>query len=85
MKILPSLFLAGCLRVQSDVDLTQCPSELEELKSACAGAEVIGRHKNMELYKAVDDLQKCVGEKVRILCQDPGLGEVKTLSITKTE
>lgn len=78
-KILPLLTLTGCLVTHSDLTEEQeahCQPQIEALEQSCEA-------QNGTFKKTVDDARLCLGEQVRILCQDPGPFEPKILTIQK--
>ena len=83
MNILPTLLLSGCVITHSDVDLSQCSPEVENVKQACLHANVIGENSNPDLDFAVAQAKICLGTRVKILCSDPGLGEPRVITYRK--
>lgn len=74
MKTLPTLFLlTACSQVDPDLE-AKCPKEVQALQQSCDA-------QNGTFKKTVDDARMCLGEQVKILCQDPGLGDKKILTI----
>lgn len=74
---LAPLLLAGC--TFNDVDLPEkikarCETELSALEISCDAW-------NGTFDKAVNDARVCIGEDVRILCQNVGYGEPHILTI----
>lgn len=83
MRLLPLLALAGCVKVDSNVDLSDCIPETERVEQTCYEADVRGENNNAPLKTAIDELKSCLGEKVKVVCKDPGLGEPRILAINK--
>ena len=77
LKNLTPLLLVGC--TFNDVDLSEeikgrCESELVALESSCDAW-------NGTFGKAVTDARECIGEEVKILCQNVGYGEPHILTV----
>lgn len=73
MRLLPLVFLSACSQVDPELE-AKCPEEVQALQQSCD-------LQNGTFKKTVDDARMCLGEQVRILCQDPGLGDRKILTI----
>lgn len=75
MKTHALIFLASCSQVDPELE-AKCPEEVEALEQSCDA-------QNGTFKKTVEDARMCLGEQVRILCQDVGQFEPKILTITK--
>lgn len=74
-KLLPLALLTACSQVDPDLE-AKCPEEVQALEQSCD-------MQNGTFKKTVDDARVCLGEQVRILCQDVGYGEPKILKIER--
>lgn len=75
MKLPTLLLISSCSQVDPDLE-AKCPEEVQALQQSCDA-------QNGTFKKTVDDARMCLGDRVRILCYDPGYGEPKILTIQK--
>lgn len=67
--------LMSCSQVDPDLE-AKCPEEVQALERSCDA-------QNGTFKRTVDDARMCLGNRVKILCSDPGYGEPKILTIQK--
>ena len=73
MKLPALLFLSACSTIDPELE-AKCPEEVQALEQSCD-------LQNGTFKRTVDDARMCLGNRVKILCQDPGLGDRKILTI----
>lgn len=71
MRLLPFLALAGCSEIPADLQ-EKCGDEIAMVETTCEEAQVIGEHENTDLYAAVNEARKCLGNNVHVVCSDDG-------------
>lgn len=79
MRLLPIIAIAGCLNRDYDIpeeEQDRCAPQIQALEQSCAAWDG-------SFQKAVDSARLCLTEQVRIVCQNPGYGETKTIKIER--